>query len=286
MKTTPKSTGQVYPDAMTLGKGVHWTEDQPRTLLRFVSPVDEEGAGVEDVEMSYDVCIKHFDYYHRTANAWYDSVSTQAVVVRPDQRRQPPDDKLLAVLNAHDKLPFQMRTVRAGPDCAIFVYPYIDGGHQPKSWSQMYSVLELMVNVHKAGYVHGDILPQNLVFATHSQQRSLVIDWDMARLEVTDMGGTSPPRYVHGYNVVDFVDVRHPDAKPDQLMLRTHDCYSLAKLIALWFDCVDKASSLELLQTAKSLTLDVLRQLGNDWHLKPRQQTQQTGATGSPQRLV
>lgn len=276
----PLGTGQECPDPITKGMGL--AEPEKPTLLHFSPDTrDDDGAGVGDVVSSH-VGVKRFDYYHRSDDSWYNSLSEG--VVPHEQRRQPPDDTLLRILNAHDKsLPFPMRRLHGGPNCAILVYPFVEGKHHPRDWGQMRDILDLMAKVHAAGYVHADVLPQNLVFATHPKQRSHPIDWDMARLEVPSRG--DPPRYVQGYNAKDFEWIRHPDAREGQPMLRKHDCYSLAALIKLWFvpSSKSRAEDLEALSSADRVTPELIQQLGDDWSLSVNADPN-TQHTGSPQR--
>ena len=70
--------------------------------------------------------------------------------------------------------------------------------------------------IHNAGYVHGDIRKENLIFDT-SGQKAWIIDFDMARKE-------NEP-YVSIYN--DKVEGRHPDAEKGEMMKKEHDRYAL-----------------------------------------------------------
>lgn len=192
-----------------------------------------------------DVCVKVYDYYHKSDNRWYSSLDLAAV--RPDQRRQPPDSKLLLVLNAQAGLPWPMEVHHGGPDCAVLVYPYLIGSHKPKAWSQMLEVMGLLAKVHEAGYMHADILPQNIVFGETAEHVSSFIDWDMARYT----NGAARPTYMLTYNHERFETVRHPGARAGLPMWQLHDCYSLACLIEGWFQSpVSEVHSAEVDGTA------------------------------------
>lgn len=222
--------GQLHPDKRLRGLVLQQPEELQRNLWVYrprlsLGEVEEAMTGFSDT-----TCVKVFDYYHSSPQAWYSDL--QVPKVDQENRRQAPDETLLAVLNSCLPMPWDMQVVRGGPDCAILIYPFLPGDHTPKSWRQMLEVLEQMKAVHVAGYAHGDILAQNIVFGELPNEPSAVIDLDLAR-RVDGQGDA--PLYVLGYNRDRHSLFRHPQAQAGLPMSRNHDCYSLARLIDAWF---------------------------------------------------
>ena len=87
-------------------------------------------------------------------------------------------------------------------------------------------ILLLIQKMHEIGFVHGDLLPRNVIF--DSEGRGYVIDFDLSR-KVGD-------KYVRGYNHLDFQDFRHNGAKAGEEMTKDHDLHSLRKMSILFFD--------------------------------------------------
>ena len=56
------------------------------------------------------------------------------------------------------------------------MYDYIEGDHKPTTLGQFRCILKMMDNIHKEGYVHGDIRLCNLVF---DKQDGYLIDYDL-----------------------------------------------------------------------------------------------------------
>jgi hypothetical protein len=194
--------------------------------------------------------VKTFDYFYRS-DSWLLHVDPKLKkFIQHDQRRRAPSEALCRLLLEH----FGLAAVeRGGDNCAIFITPWFEGKHVPKSWKQMVCVLELLLGAHSLGYAHGDMLPQNMVFATASDS-AWVIDWDMARLETDDPA----PTYVKGYN--SSFEERHSCATAGGTIKRQHDCFSLAALINRWFEGGDMfASFAASLSKAAYLDADLLR---------------------------
>ncbi|CAJ1938780.1 unnamed protein product [Cylindrotheca closterium] len=84
--------------------------------------------------------------------------------------------------------------------------------------------------MHTAGYVHGDLLPRNVLFG--KKNSGFLIDFDLLRKE-------NKP-YVRGFNFADFEDFRHPDAKPCKQMKKIHDVHSLYQISHYFFDLSKK----------------------------------------------
>jgi hypothetical protein len=205
--------------------------------------------------------VKTFDYYYR-ADSWTLPQGKVLTMVPHEQRRRAPDAALGRLLVDQ----FGLAVVeRGGDNCAIFITPWFEGKHVPKSWRQIVRVLELLLSAHSLGYAHGDMLSQNIVFATTSDS-AWIIDWDMAR----SVHDSPAPVYVKSYN--DTIGGRHPSAKADQVIKRRHDCYSLGDMVQCWFEGDRELDSfVQALQDATYLTEQLLataQELDGRVHLK------------------
>ena len=78
--------------------------------------------------------------------------------------------------------------------------------------------------MHGKGYVHGDLLPRNVLF---KGDEGFVIDFDLSR----KIGRP----YVEGFNHGDFMDFRHKGANRWEPMLEEHDVHSLYQMSKHFF---------------------------------------------------
>ena len=242
----------LVPDKQVEGMGWRVPVSVDQTLLQFHAQTDRHVLDNRET----DVCIKLFDYSQRT-KVWYNDLTSSSLeksqkIVELAQRRRAPDATLQEIINQHQGAACQLRVVRASAECAILVYNYVPGTHRPRledSWQQMLAILRLLSKVHEAGYLHGDILPQNLVFALILDHLSTIIDWDMAQL------ATANSLYLVGYNHKSFSNIRHADARENQVMQQAHDCHSMGQLVDLWFEAEEFAATL---RGADALTASIL----------------------------
>ena len=98
-------------------------------------------------------------------------------------------------------------------------------------------VLKQIEILHDLGFVHGDLLPRNLIF---SDDACYVIDFDLMRKE--------NELYVSGYNG-EIPTYRHSDATSFNEMKKAHDVWALAQMTMTFFDI----GSLENCQTVSDL---------------------------------
>ena len=98
-------------------------------------------------------------------------------------------------------------------------YDYIKGTNVRSDLRQFYNILCALDNLHTAGYVHGDVRLENMIFAEGNE--GYLIDYDFARKE--------GEHYPYNYNTE--LEVRHKTASPSQPMLKYHDRYSLSLCI-------------------------------------------------------
>jgi serine/threonine protein kinase len=102
----------------------------------------------------------------------------------------------------------------------ILEVPYYEGRHFAESPSELLSVVEWLIELHEAGYVHGDIRPFNVVF---HEKESRLID--------LDLGGklSEGPTYPEGYVV--SVDGISRLGKAGKQITKSDDWYALLSVI-------------------------------------------------------
>ena len=109
-------------------------------------------------------------------------------------------------------------------DLKILTYDYFeqDDADKEPCFRQYSGIFKMLDAVHEAGYVHGDIRPQNLIFFADT---SYLIDYDLA--------GPEGSRYPVGYKDSSFegFNMRHPKAKPCCIMNKSHDRHALHKIM-------------------------------------------------------
>ncbi len=150
-------------------------------------------------------------------------------VDQADQRLPPLRDLL-------DKLgePYQSWEINeyAGGRVKILEYDYIQGKHWPSSTNTWIMVLKHVEIVHSLGFVHGDLLPRNLIFL---DEYGYVIDFDLMRKE--------NDRYVSGFNNTAFREYRHKKAKAGKKMKMKNDVWALACMTRTFFDTTAAAEN-------------------------------------------
>jgi hypothetical protein len=148
------------------------------------------------------------------------------------ERRAPPDELLAALRGAKTAATTHYKLWQVDEETkahiAVLRYPYVVGSHRPQHREHWLQILKLVDAMHKAGFVHGDILPRNMVFPNTADAPAALIDFDMAR-KVDD------GFYVQGYNHSAFESVRHENARAGKPMKREHDVHSLAVLSKRYF---------------------------------------------------
>ena len=109
-------------------------------------------------------------------------------------------------------------------------YPYIPNGncHEPRNLKHFTGVLRCLKELHRMGYVHGDVRNENIVF---TKDDSFLIDFDLARKE------NLQSRYPVGYTTT--FEERHPSAKPHSLLNKEHDVFSIKEIICSFFPAED-----------------------------------------------
>ena len=117
--------------------------------------------------------------------------------------------------------------------------------------------------IHGKGYVHGDLLPRNVLF---NGDEGFVIDFDLSR--------KSGKPYVEGFNHGDFMDFRHEDANRWEPMLKEHDVHSLYQMSKHFF-------AVPSLQEPRALE-DLERFFVDNRECPISQAYVKLGATGSP----
>ena len=174
---------------------------------------------------------KEYCYHLRQAS----DVMTPLMLIKDADKRQPPPADLLKKLGS----PYSDDwIVTRGPfGTSVLRYPFIEGtSYSPtiKGWLMILRQIRMM---HEIDFVHGDLLPRNVLFDHDGQ--GYVIDFDLTR-----KGDKS--RYVDGYNYEDFQEFRHTEAKASEPMSKDHDLHSLRKMSLYFFD-VEQSVDLDAL---------------------------------------
>ncbi|CAJ1944882.1 unnamed protein product [Cylindrotheca closterium] len=174
-------------------------------------------------------------------DVWYYG---ENVTIRKD-KRWPPSQKLLNCLGE----PYTHWKVSKGPFAiSVLKYPFIEGASNKPHKDGWVQILTQVQAMHGQNFVHGDLLPRNVIFTNDEgcNDKGYVIDFDLTR-EVLGKGET----YVMGYNNVDFVAFRHPDAVAGKQMDKEHDIHSLRMMSKYFFnirdDRLDKCNIGELI---------------------------------------
>ena len=191
------------------------------------------------------------------------------VKVETEDQRVPPPEDLLKNLGE----PYQSWKVKAyaGGLIKILEYDFIEGKSWPSSTKGWTLVLKQIETVHSLGYVHGDLLPRNIVF---SGETGYVIDFDLMRLENTP--------YVSGYNAA-LAPYRHVDAKAGEEMKKEHDVHALAHMTIQFFD----SGSNDIEAAKKCSSLSELLSLVEKPDVKPKKADElNSDATGGPARIA
>jgi serine/threonine protein kinase len=208
---------------------------------------------------------KEFCYYLRER----DGFNYLMEKVEAADQRQPPPSELLNRLGA----PYSSWSLNtyANERIKILVYDYIKGTHWPASKDGWIQVMKQVQTMHSLNFVHGDLLPRNLIFLG---KEGYVIDFDLMREE-------NYP-YVSGYNS-DFRPYRHKDAYANAEMKKEHDVWALAQMSQEYFNIPEKAIDLDEIREVSKL-LEYFEK--NDVAVKnlPPDAHFSEDATGSPVR--
>jgi serine/threonine protein kinase len=156
---------------------------------------------------------KEFCYYLRQK----DGFNNIPIAIKKQDQRLPPPMKLLKRLGK----PYSDWVCEeyAGGWFVVLEYDFIQGDQRQVTKTSWMSLLSRVATLHNSGYVHGDILPRNMLF---SADEGYIIDFDLMREE-------GQP-YVLGYNHMDFEKYRHPDAQARNTMKKIHDVHALIKI--------------------------------------------------------
>jgi hypothetical protein len=158
---------------------------------------------------------------------------------------------LAALKQEHPAEYSSWKSTRLHPQYAMLECDYVDGSMLPKSWVQFVKAMDIVRTAHDHKFVHGDILPQNLIY--HSDGvNSTVLDWDMTR----SVADGAQPTYSSGYLCTNHEQWRHPQADRNELMKMAHDAWAMACMAEYWFrgegleDWVKAVKSSELVTEA------------------------------------
>jgi serine/threonine protein kinase len=183
---------------------------------------------VDDVKRVY----KESCYYLRQP----DDFNKILIQIDKKDQQKPPPKELLKLLGE----PYSNWVCKeyAGGWIVVLEYDFILGGHGKVTMAAWKSLLRLIKTLHDNDYVHGDILPRNMLFF---KEEGYIIDFDLMKKE-------GEP-YVKGYNYDEFVKYRHPDTMSKKLVMeKKHDIHALVAIGTEYFG--DKIDSDKLRKTS------------------------------------
>ena len=183
----------------------------PWVKTTSVTKASKHGDNVTVVDESW--VYKEFCYYLRQQ----DGFNTIPIAIEKQDQRKPPPEELLRKLGK----PYSDWVCEkyAGGWFEVLEYDFIQGDQRQVTKASWMSLLKRIAILHDNGYVHGDILPRNMLF---SGNEGYIIDFDLMRQEYQ--------LYVLGYNHMDFAKYRHPEALAQKKMEKKHDVHALAMI--------------------------------------------------------
>ena len=178
-----------------------------------------------DAKGSEDLVIKLYDYFAPLSSSSYFRAEEST-------RRCMPPELLEMLKGQFADIYGKWQLHKFGPTCQILEYPFIKGKPGVEAFPTLKAFLmavEIVAAAHDQEFVHGDLLPQNVIF---SEEQGVVIDWDFA--------GKPGTHYPVGYFGQDsehniLQKMRHKDATAGSEMKYAHDVYSLVQMAHLFF---------------------------------------------------
>uniref|UniRef100_A0A7S1YI40 Protein kinase domain-containing protein n=1 Tax=Grammatophora oceanica TaxID=210454 RepID=A0A7S1YI40_9STRA len=165
---------------------------------------------------------KEYSYHLRQACDFSDFMLPLFVIEETDQRQPPPNELLTKLGTVYTEW-----KVHEGPfGSSVLRYPFIEGSCDSPSVTGWLEILLLIQKMHEIDFVHGDLLPRNVIFDTAG--RGYVIDFDLSR--------KAGDKDVRGYNHLDFREFRHDGAKAGEEMTKDHDLHSLREMSNFFFE--------------------------------------------------
>jgi hypothetical protein len=111
----------------------------------------------------------------------------------------------------------------------LIAYDYIEGNHIPKRTSQLFQILQQLLQLHKENLVFGDLKLSNCIFNNiDDNYQAMLIDFDFTRA----VGDIYPVTFNIDININD--GKRHPDVKPNGTMQVEHDIFALYHICTLF----------------------------------------------------
>ncbi|EDQ86993.1 uncharacterized protein MONBRDRAFT_33551 [Monosiga brevicollis MX1] len=200
-------------------------------------------------EKQLEVLYKHFDYWGRLSGL----CSALSNGLRAADCRHPPDGRILeklAQLDVTGSFYQEWKVTKLATAVHVLSYPYVELA-PPSKLEQLAQVIRQLEAIHSVGFVHGDILPRNILFcsAWEGHPAAFLIDFDLGRFLVDN------PVYVCNFAVEAraLKPYRHVGAVPSSRMDKKHDGFALARVMEDFLE--DDDSRQELVAALKKLHL-------------------------------
>ncbi|EDQ89807.1 uncharacterized protein MONBRDRAFT_32184 [Monosiga brevicollis MX1] len=228
--------------------------------------------------------FKHFDYWGRTANLC-SSLSAQCVSYQ--DRRYPPDDRILTILSQLDvagSFYQKWEVARLATAVDVLSYPYVKPADTVEI-EQLVQVIYQLKAIHSVDFVHGDILPRNILFCSdwEGHPAAFLIDFDLGRFLAANPAHN--PVYASNFarEGEPLEPFRHPFARRNLPMQKEHDGFALARVMEKFLQ--DDEARQQLVAALEELQLDDAATLCQRCSLLPPDNVAGLGkATGSPRR--
>ncbi|EDQ87798.1 uncharacterized protein MONBRDRAFT_33153 [Monosiga brevicollis MX1] len=200
-------------------------------------------------EKQLKVLYKHFDYWGRLPGL----CSALSNGLRAADCRHPPDGRILeklAQLDVTGSFYQEWKVTKLATAVHVLSYPYVELA-PPSKLEQLAQVIRQLEAIHSVGFVHGDILPRNILFcsAWEGHPAAFLIDFDLGRFLDDN------PVYVCNFAVEAgaLKPYRHKGAVPSSRMYKKHDGFALARVMEGFLE--DDDSRQKLVAALEELSL-------------------------------
>ncbi|EDQ84094.1 uncharacterized protein MONBRDRAFT_30600, partial [Monosiga brevicollis MX1] len=166
----------------------------------------------------------------------------------------------------------------------VLSYPYVKPADTVEI-EQLVQVIYQLKAIHSVDFVHGDILPRNILFCSdwEGHPAAFLIDFDLGRFLAANPAHN--PVYASNFarEGKPLEPFRHPSARRNLPMQKEHDGFALARVMEKFLQ--DDEARQQLVAALEELQLDDAATLCQRCSLLPLDNVAGLGkATGSPRR--
>jgi len=250
---------QILDDVPSDTPRIHYREPLVPSSSSRIASISNYGPNVTILSEDGVLFVYNEYCYHLRDNR---SGFSPVNIFAEKDKRQPPAQELLDALG---KPYYTSERVLKGPfETSVLRYPFIKGNAFKPTIGGWLQILGQIQRMHRIGFVHGDLFPQNVVF--DDQDGGYVIDFDLSRKE--------GQQYVSHLLHSQFRRFCHPNAFPGRQMEKHHDvhalramscyCFSLEEDVLISFDLKDLIQKFTESTDIQPRLLTLLRVLPNE----------------------